>query len=714
MRVAPVVTNLALLLALSGCEESPAASKGPSQVSVAVLSPSTVRAVVIEVSGPGIVPSLVVNAQVEVDSMARATLVIPAGVDRRITVLAVDTAGIETHRGDTTVSLRGGENAYVRLLLQPRLSSLGLTVTVSGVRLTVVDTSTRVLDPSPATIEAHAFDEQGRPVPEDSLRWASSHPAFIDVRAGRVVGLRVGAAVVSVSYRGASVRVGVEVRAVPVPGASETITAALYRRFHQAVQGPPQGLNVQSKAMALESYGQVANFGMVLRATIPRAPISNQPGNQVGLGNNADWSSLSDLMRTSAEAVRAIEAYMERGATLESLGRDRRALGFARFGHGVALGTLAMGYDSVAMVSPYPAPSFLPAFVAPAVAISDALASLDTAAAIFSDPGVWSIPAQWVGASGELSPSDFVRLIRSYKAKLRAGVARTPAERAAVDWTAVIADASNGITADHRIALNPFTGWSSSLDAGTLMTSASWHQVSLMYNGMADTSGAYQAFVAQPLQTLIGMNLLVLTPDTRWPRGGTRAQQVSNSTLPLPSSQYFANRSPGQDQPDISNPWGTSQYDHRRWWPIANSNGIGTYTFVSVREVQMLAAEGLLRSNNGSGAMALINASRTANALPAFTDPVGVAPGGSGCVPKLPSGECGTLFEALKYEKRMETQLTGYMQWFIDSRGWGDLIQGTALHWPVPFQQMEMRGRAAYDMPSPGTLPAAGIGTYGF
>ena len=44
----------------------------------------------------------------------------------------------------------------------------------------------------------------------------------------------------------------------------------------------------------------------------------------------------------------------------------------------------------------------------------------------------------------------------------RADVARTPAERGAVDWDAVIADAQNGITSDHfnttNVTNGPFNG----------------------------------------------------------------------------------------------------------------------------------------------------------------------------------------------------------------------------------------------------------------
>ncbi len=507
-------------------------------------------------------------------------------------------------------------------------------------------------------------------------------------------------------------------RVYAVPGGVEGVISTLYRSYHQNTQGSSEGLNSQSKVMALESYGQVANFGMALRAGIPRVFINNQRGNQVAAGNNVNWSSNSRLMRTSATVAQAVDAYLARNATLGNRARDQRARSFAFFVNGIAMGALAMGYDSVAIATPQTPSSAIPEFVTPAEAAAEAIKVLDSAQAIIEQTGVSgnseaTIPADWMGGTA-LPTADYVRLIRSYKAKIRAGVARTPAERAAVNWAQVIADAAAGITADHRINLNPTTGWSSGLDAGTFQTSASWHQISLIYNGMADTSGAYQAWIALPLQDRVGMNVVVRTPDTRWPRGNTRAEQFANSTLPLPAGRYIASRNPGEDQPDNSNPWGTSQYDHRRWWSIANGNGVGTYTFMARQEIAMLQAEGLIRTGSGAAAMTLVNASRTANGLLAFTDPAGVAPGGTACVPRLPNGNCGTLLEAMKYEKRMETQLTGYMSWFLDSRGWGDLVQGTSLHWPVPFQEMDTRNKPFYNMPSTGTLEGAPVGTYGF
>ena len=131
----------------------------------------------------------------------------------------------------------------------------------------------------------------------------------------------------------------------------------------------------------------------------------------------------------------------------------------------------------------------------------------------------------------------------------------------------------------------------------------------------------------------------------------------------------------------------------------------------------MLAAEGYIRTGNIAAAQALINKTRTKNGLAAInvtsaTQPIGSLPN---CVPRVPqapnftSTACGTIFEAMKYEKRMETAFTGYLVWFTDNRGWGDLLEGTTVEWPVPYQEMQARQSGYYN----GTNRAA-RGTYGF
>jgi hypothetical protein len=69
----------------------------------------------------------------------------------------------------------------------------------------------------------------------------------------------------------------------------------------------------------------------------------------------------------------------------------------------------------------------------------------------------------------------------------------------------------------------------------------------------------------------------------------------------------------------------------------------------------------------------------------------------------------------MKWEKRLETQSTHYLAWFFDSRGWGDLPEGTGTYWPVPYQDLQVRGRTALYSTGGGTNPgSAAKGTYGW
>ena len=59
----------------------------------------------------------------------------------------------------------------------------------------------------------------------------------------------------------------------------------------------------------------------------------------------------------------------------------------------------------------------------------------------------FTIPNTWINGV-TLTNTELKRVAYSYLARFRAGVARTPAERAAVNWAKVISDAQSGVTAD--------------------------------------------------------------------------------------------------------------------------------------------------------------------------------------------------------------------------------------------------------------------------
>jgi hypothetical protein len=357
-----------------------------------------------------------------------------------------------------------------------------------------------------------------------------------------------------------------------------------------------------------------------------------------------------------------------------------------------------------------------------------ALQSLDSAVNVASSPaattgtGGFPIPQDWLSQTVDVSRGDYIKLLRSYRAKFRAGLGRTPTERAAADWTGIIADATGGITTDFVIQTNVVTGWSGSV-LSQLAVSSGWSQMTPFVLGMADTAGAYDAWLQQPV--LSRTPFLLRTPDKRFPSGDTRAIQTSvtgtSRSGPAPGSiLYFRNRPPGEDTP--ADPWGTWYYDNWRSWAIRATGGNAPYVFFAQVENDMLAAEGYIRAGNFAAAIPLINKSRVRAGLTALTvvnsltDQVpNSSPTASDCVPRVPqpptftTTACGNIMEAMKWEKRTETDLVGYGQWFVDSRGWGDLVQGTALEWPVPYQELFARIRPSYT-----TSRVAAKGTYGF
>jgi len=207
-------------------------------------------------------------------------------------------------------------------------------------------------------------------------------------------------------------------------------------------------LSPQLNAMSLENYGNVANFDMVYRAAIPRKFIDNSVNNSGSDVHYNDFQNMQKLSRTIANAITALDNFTGAGNTLGSTAQNARARAWGFFELGLALGNTALFYDSAAVVYPK-TPTIGPAqpLVGHADVMKAALGDLDSALAIARSvtTNTTAFTSTWInGASTD--QATFIRIVRSYQARFRAGVARTPAERAAVDWNQVIADATNGIT----------------------------------------------------------------------------------------------------------------------------------------------------------------------------------------------------------------------------------------------------------------------------
>ena len=535
----------------------------------------------------------------------------------------------------------------------------------------------------------------------------------------------------------------------------EQFIASGYARAHAGTLGAAtvltggsnDALQPQLLVMGMENVSALANFAMGPRSAIPRNPITNARGSQGNIGNYRDWVVQHSAARTAALGMARLKTF-----SLGSPARDARARAFGRFSQGVALGNLALAYDSASVLTENDNPEADAAVIVPLsgyrAVMSAAMAYLDSAIAIASGPvpagpaGDWfPLPSTWINGQALTSGAtgSFVQLARSYKARFRAGVARTPAERAdvsqggIVDWSAVIGDANAGIKLDFSIFMDPTNGWDVAWVIQHYATgSASWHQMSQFWLGMADTSGGYNLWLSLPVANRVPFT--VVTPDRRFPQGTTRTAQ-SAVTVPgtFAATPYFRNRPASADQP--GDPLGISQYDFFRSRAFRVASRIGTYPVMTAAEIRLLAAEGYLRQGQVALAAGLIDSSRVGKGqlsslvTAGIVDTVMRVPGVNGvqgsnsCVPRVPdpaagagafkATKCGNIWDALKWEYRMETAYTGYGMWFFAGRGWGDLPQYTAFDWAVPNQEMDARSEPFYGTGGTGGRDAAGPGNYG-
>src|SRR5687767_5316082 len=113
-----------------------------------------------------------------------------------------------------------------------------------------------------------------------------------------------------------------------------------------------------------------------------------------------------------------------------------RLIAWAHFTYATALGYLSLVYDSAGVPRTDDEEGFIPPLEAYAAVNTFALAQYDSAIAYAGKAGISSLPAGWLTGPGgaTVTPARLIQVTRSFKAKMRASVARTPTERTAVNW----------------------------------------------------------------------------------------------------------------------------------------------------------------------------------------------------------------------------------------------------------------------------------------
>ncbi len=333
--------------------------------------------------------------------------------------------------------------------------------------------------------------------------------------------------------------------------------------------------------------------------------------------------------------------------------------------------TLTPGFNEIVQdFSPYPE------------VIDNAKAQLRAAIAEARSAPDFTLPLLFVNGQA-ITRDELVRVMYSFLVRADVYAPRTPAQRAAVNWSGVLARLDSGITrsfghqADRAVAGTNSTYINNSFAQNTL-------RVSNRFVGPADTSQNYQLWLGRGTDTR--SSIQIFTPDRR----------ISNTTLAVPMTGVGRiQRVTSTMSSAVNGPYLTSQYRNVRYLNTAADSGLTAFIpTITLDEMKFIRAEALFRLGRGAEAAALINPTRVAAGL----KPVDASgpPPGRDCVPRRDDGTCGNLFDAIQYEKRIELFPSTADINYYDARGWGRLLPGTPFHIPVVGRELLTRGFEFY------------------
>ncbi len=477
-------------------------------------------------------------------------------------------------------------------------------------------------------------------------------------------------------------------RAIKSAGDVENLVSGGYNTWFNGVYsyyGPPLML----ANAAFQHTAPWANGGMEQYGRLPRIGIVNDAADVYYPNWTRPWYYCYRAISGVANGLAAM-AKPEISAQIAAsdLTRDKA---FGYFTLGVAHGTIALLYDQGFQVDETTDVNKAQSAKDYKALMTAALGYFDKALTL-TNGASFTIPTGWMGTDAEVSAATFAKLIHSMKARFMVEVARTPADRAAVNWATVITEVNAGITADFVTKQDVNNGWEN--DGLYYGLAPGWSEAAYFVWGMADQSGNYQLWLNTPLgnrQAIIGgKDILIVTPDQRFPQGTDVTSQTANrgKYLAIPTDdQDGTTPAGGWARPDRGS-WRWSYYYFIRFEGYPNEADFHVPE-VPISEMNMLKAEGLYRQGDKAGAAALVNISRVAIGGLNATDANGT---NTSCVPKLPTGSCGNLMEMIKWEKRVEGAYQGLLSvpWYFDGRGWGDLYKGTPLQWPAPCKELQV------------------------
>ncbi len=430
-----------------------------------------------------------------------------------------------------------------------------------------------------------------------------------------------------------------------------------------------------------------ADFGQLEPSGEPRSAWNNSPVNARRNVNHSPWNALYATISTVNDALIATDS----GLVIGDAAGTARTRAVAKFIQGISHGSLGMMFDQAFIVDEQLALDTVttPSFYPHADVLAAAVSQLDAAATIAGGASFVLPATSWLYV--DMSSAELARLANSFSARIIASGARTRAERAAVDWNDVIRRVDAGITTDFAPAGQTEVledNWKRLLARlRTVGRPSDYGRPSYWTLGPADSADGFKSWAAKQVGDRTGFQMR------------TKDRRIQGPAGPTDPGKYFVYNK--NDIFAISR--GSYRYSHYAFtrWGTGTSWEVGPQATLTVTEMDLLKAEGLIRLGRAAEALSLINKTRVANGeLPPVT--IEGPPNEAGCVPRKLDGDCGSLWDALRYEKRIELYGVDGTLAYYDARGWQTLPENSITQFPVPGAELETLRIPNYTFGGPG------------
>jgi hypothetical protein len=478
-------------------------------------------------------------------------------------------------------------------------------------------------------------------------------------------------------------------RATKDPTSSETFVASSFRTWWP-VAGHDDYPSWAFSTVAHDVTSGFADFGQLEISTEPRSAWNNSPVNARADVNEDPWYGLYRTISTVNDALIAIDS----GLVVGDAARTARTQAVGKFMQGLSHGYLGLYFDSAFVVDEKLALDTItrPTFQPYPVVVAAAITQIDAGTAIASKNS-FTLPAEsWLFTA--MSSADLVKLGNSFVAKILAETPRTRAERAAVNWAEVIKRIDAGITSDFAPVAQPdilWDDWKRLVARVRTGPPSDYGRPSYWAIGPADSTDGYVKWISTPLANRQPFQMR------------TKDRRIQGATVGSPG-KYFGY----QNSTIFAASRGTYRYSF--YYYLRNGTGTtwqtGPQIALTRTEMDLLKAEALIRLGRAAEALPLINKTRVANGqLPPVT--VDGPPNEPGCVPRKINGGCGSLWDALRYEKGIEMMGVDGVTAFFDARGWQTLPENSILQLPVPGRELGTLQRDLYTFGGPGGMSSA-------